>query len=259
MNTRTDTGGLVTSIGRLDGQSITFLDILLPPLLISLSLLIYDLTHPQLNLTQKRRAHLFQNTTHHARFLPPSARHRFHYTILQFGLDLDQLQSHQLDLPYLFGFLDSTSFTWRSPFSWFRFNPICSITPSDYVYELSPSTSQSKLATDPSLSIKAALLDQLRHHHQIDVEQLIDRVYLVTMPAYLGMGSMNPLSVYFCYRPSSSSTSQADHQPLSVIVLEVHNTFSERHLYVLTVGIDEEPRPQSGSAYPMFDIIPFPH
>src|SRR5262249_54603493 len=49
------------------------------------------------------------------------------------------------------------------------------------------------------------------------------RIKLLTMPRILGYG-FNPLSIYFCYRPDDS---------LEAVIYEVHNTFGERHSYVL--------------------------
>jgi uncharacterized protein len=50
-------------------------------------------------------------------------------------------------------------------------------------------------------------------------------IRLFCMPRILGYG-FNPLSVYFCYRPDG---------PLAAIIYQVHNTFGERHSYVLPV------------------------
>lgn len=51
------------------------------------------------------------------------------------------------------------------------------------------------------------------------------RIKLFCMPRILGYG-FNPLSVYFCYRQDGS---------LAAIIYQVHNTFGERHSYVLPV------------------------
>lgn len=50
-------------------------------------------------------------------------------------------------------------------------------------------------------------------------------IKLLCMPRILGYG-FNPLSVYFCSRPDGA---------LTAIIYEVHNTFGERHSYVLPV------------------------
>jgi DUF1365 family protein len=51
------------------------------------------------------------------------------------------------------------------------------------------------------------------------------RVMLLCMPRTLGY-CFNPLSIFFCYRKDGS---------LAAIVYQVHNTFAERHSYVITV------------------------
>ncbi|EGG06189.1 uncharacterized protein MELLADRAFT_71956, partial [Melampsora larici-populina 98AG31] len=223
----------VIPIFPFDASSIHFLDIILPPLLLYLSILIYDLEH-QPKPTHSNRSHLFFNQTHHARFLPHSSQHQFNYTLLQFGLDLDQLESHQLNLPFkLFKFIKSTS---KLSSRFLSFLPITSIHPKDYLYELTPQSDPKQEAKLSPQSIKSSLLNELRDHHQIDVENTIGSVYVITMPSYLGYEAMNPLSIYFCYSPIDQVKSQLDGKPthpaLSIVVLEVHNTFSERHLYV---------------------------
>lgn len=52
----------------------------------------------------------------------------------------------------------------------------------------------------------------------------IGRIALLTMPRLLGF-AFNPLSLYFCYDRGGA---------LAAIIHEVHNTFGERHSYVLT-------------------------
>ncbi|MCK1390948.1 DUF1365 family protein [Bradyrhizobium sp. 1] len=50
-------------------------------------------------------------------------------------------------------------------------------------------------------------------------------IRLLCMPRILGHG-FNPLSVYFCYRRDGS---------LEAIIYEVHNTFGDRHSYVMPI------------------------
>lgn len=54
---------------------------------------------------------------------------------------------------------------------------------------------------------------------------------LLCMPRIFGYG-FNPLSVYFCYRADCS---------LAAILYEVHNTFRERHSYLIPVERDTGP------------------
>ncbi|KAH9984716.1 hypothetical protein BJV77DRAFT_1089086 [Russula vinacea] len=61
----------------------------------------------------------------------------------------------------------------------------------------------------------------------------MDDAWILTMPSYCGFEGINPLTVYFCYRK--------DRPQLWVVVLEIHNTFGERHVHILEVGKNEEP------------------
>ncbi len=51
-------------------------------------------------------------------------------------------------------------------------------------------------------------------------------IWLLCMPRTLRY-DFNPLSVYFCERPDGA---------LAALIYEVHNTFGERHSYVLPVA-----------------------
>ena len=57
----------------------------------------------------------------------------------------------------------------------------------------------------------------------IDIEG--GSIKLLCMPRVLGYG-FNPLSVYFCHRPDGT---------LAAILYEVHNTFKQRHSYLIPV------------------------
>lgn len=56
-------------------------------------------------------------------------------------------------------------------------------------------------------------------------------IRLLCMPRILGYG-FNPLSVFFCHRKDGS---------LAAILYEVHNTFGERHTYLIPVADDGGP------------------
>jgi DUF1365 family protein len=68
------------------------------------------------------------------------------------------------------------------------------------------------------------------------------------MPTYLGFTSINPLSIYFCYEKPEEPSKSARHPPLKYVILDVQNTFDERHSYLLTVGIDELTPSQSSES-----------
>lgn len=70
----------------------------------------------------------------------------------------------------------------------------------------------------------ASLLLQIEELlHATGITSDIGKIDLLCMPRILGYG-FNPLSVYFCYRVDGS---------LAVMIYEVHNTFDERHSYVI--------------------------
>jgi DUF1365 family protein len=73
---------------------------------------------------------------------------------------------------------------------------------------------------DPTLPIKANILNYLAEH---DVHLDDGRVMLLTNARVLGY-VFNPLSVYYCYDRD---------ERLECVVAEVHNTYGERHCYLL--------------------------
>ncbi|KAJ3237620.1 hypothetical protein HDU81_009170 [Chytriomyces hyalinus] len=82
----------------------------------------------------------------------------------------------------------------------------------------------------------------------------IGRILLVTAPRVFGLPSFNPLNVYYCHDDSPT-------QPLRAIILEVNNTFGERHLYVLDESNRwESPKKGFHSSYEVqrsFFVSPF--
>jgi DUF1365 family protein len=70
-------------------------------------------------------------------------------------------------------------------------------------------------------------------------------IYLLCMPRTLGY-SFNPLSIYFCHRADGI---------LAALVYEVHNTFGERHSYVMAAG--DPSRPLHHSCRKRFYVSPF--
>jgi uncharacterized protein len=64
-----------------------------------------------------------------------------------------------------------------------------------------------------------------RHLHQAGIASADGAIRLLCMPRIFGYG-FNPLSIYFCHRRDGS---------LAAILYEVHNTFGERHSYLIAV------------------------
>lgn len=207
----------------LIGQ-VSFLDIILPPLLVYIALLLSpsptprpdDRPHPDSDPspsppTSRGGAHIYASRTRHARFIP--SKNAFAYPTLYLGFDIDRLSDGEFDIPY-----------W---FAWGR-SAVTSLSPSSY---LDPSSSH--------LPFRRRVLDELARHGFEEAKDLVGRIYVLTMPSYLGFIGINPLTTYFCY-------AAGDEGRLEAVILEVHNTFGERHLYVLRVGVEEDERVQRG-------------
>ncbi|EPQ26347.1 uncharacterized protein PFL1_05995 [Pseudozyma flocculosa PF-1] len=90
--------------------------------------------------------------------------------------------------------------------------------------------------------------------------QELGQVWTVTMPAVFGIKGINPLTVHYCYRPVNalaagvtppSNKGDGPHHgdgalgDFWLVVLEVHNTFNERHVYILEAGVGEDKPRQS--------------
>jgi hypothetical protein len=63
------------------------------------------------------------------------------------------------------------------------------------------------------------------HLSEAGIETGGGAIKLLCMPRIFGYG-FNPLSIYFCYRSDGS---------LAALIYEVHNTFGERHSYLISV------------------------
>ena len=192
--------------------SISWLDILLPPIALGLSLLLHTVYNsPQLPLEQIH-GHLYHARTAHARFLPIQAKHVFSYPVLFFGVDVDALEAGKLELGRLFGYNPSN---WR----WTAIRSRGYFEPGQELQGI-----REKLWKH--LESRGVLRDQVR------------KIYTVTMPALAGLQDINPLTIHYTY-----SLDAADARELEVVVLEVSNTFGEKHLYVLRVGAAEDEVP----------------
>lgn len=182
------------------------------------------------------RAYILNNSTTHVRYLPIEAQHSFTYPMVSLLLSVKDLEYSRLDLGRSFAY---------SPKHW----ALTSIDPQAYF--------QDALAlANVSLSEKLDML--LRERGMVAVAEKIGDSWMMTMPNYLGFGATNPLTVYFCYDKESSE--------LVLLVLEVecillppilgylislsqvHNTFEERHIYLLKPGVDEDESKSKGCA-----------
>lgn len=164
---------------------------------------------------------LYPCYTTHGRLLPAPARHAFSYPLLYVAVDVDRLAAGGLDQRRVFA------------------------------YGGRPVTKLLGLRSDGYLAPgKGGLrqkLRQLLEEHDISHEQ-IGKIWLVTMPSYLGVEGINPLSVWYIYGASSTS---GDALRLLCVVLEVHNTFGEKHAYVLKTS-DAQPSPKGKEEYDFY-------
>ncbi len=173
--------------------------------------------------------------TTHARLLPTTARHAFSYPLLYVGVDIDSLEDGSLDLPGRI-----------------------------FSYGGRPITKVLGLRSDGYLeSGKLSLREKLER--LLDAQGMkseeIGKVWLVTMPSFMGFEGINPLSVWYHY----GKVHGEDCAELICVILEVHNTFGEkwvqssdtkatdfdeltwhRHAYVLKIGSDLQHDPKPG-------------
>ncbi|ORY24229.1 hypothetical protein BCR39DRAFT_595395 [Naematelia encephala] len=156
--------------------------------------------------------------TTHARLLPITSKHAFSYPLLYLAIDIDSLEGGQIDLP-------------RQLLS-YGGHPLSKILGirSDGYLEQGQEGLRRKLV--------ALLVDRGV------AKEDIGRVWLVTMPSYLGFEGINPLSVWYVYRAGTSDSGAR--RSLMCVVLEVHNTFGEKHAYVLHTESELKHDPSSG-------------
>ncbi|KAI0712766.1 hypothetical protein C8T65DRAFT_608154 [Cerioporus squamosus] len=159
----------------------------------------------------QKPAYILENQVTHARLLPTPSKHAFTYPTLAFLVSLDALEAHSLDLArgWLFGY-GGTS--WR----------VTGLRSSAYLAQ--------DLGRSKNRNIKEKLrevLEQFQH----DGGRL-GEVWMMTMPSYVGYEGINPLTVYYCYEEGG--------ERLVWVVLEIHNTFGEKHVHVLETGEGED-------------------
>ncbi|KAI5119353.1 hypothetical protein M0805_004030, partial [Coniferiporia weirii] len=157
---------------------------------------------------------ILHNNVSHTRFLPASSAHAFTYPTLALLLPLKALETHALDLGngWLFGYRDKPTIT-----PWAQ---VTGVRPEAYL-----------LDQDTVGQSVREKLEKVLERFELDAHTLED-AWMLTMPRYLGIEGINPLTVFYCYKKGSDA--------LWAVVLEVHNTFGERHVYVLPTGSPHE-------------------
>ncbi|KAG8908917.1 hypothetical protein FRB99_000020 [Tulasnella sp. 403] len=175
-------------------------------------------------------AFVLTNTVAHQRLLPTPSKHRFSYTTVSLLLALDDLEKGSLNLAngWLFRYhgIPPRDTIWS----------VCGIRPEAYLTDQfvidkhDEKESGGKLRKPLTIRQK---LDRLLHERGWDTHE-IEEIWFATMPSYLGFEGINPLSVYYVYKSAPGGPA------LWLVVLEVHNTFGEKHIYVLETGPSEE-------------------
>ncbi|CAE6508712.1 unnamed protein product [Rhizoctonia solani] len=152
--------------------------------------------------------YILTNQVVHARLLPAESKHAFSYQTMSLLLSVSALEKEALNCGWrgaIFGY----------PGIWGR---MTGLRPQAYLVD----SSVTMLAT-----IRQKLVELLRPS---DIK--LGEVWMMTMPSFMGIEGINPLTVYFCYEEGETA--------VWGIILEVHNTFGERHAYVLQVGKNED-------------------
>ncbi|CAE6438055.1 unnamed protein product [Rhizoctonia solani] len=193
---------------------MTLWDIGISSLCLTSSAYLYLLRHQQnsslVSTGPLSAGYILTNQVVHARLLPTESRHAFSYQTMSLLLSLSALENKVLDCGWrgvIFGY----------PGIWGR---MTGLRPQTYLKDqIFPGAS--------STTIREKLVELLR---PTDIK--LGEVWMMTMPSFMGFEGINPLTVYFCYEQGKAS--------IWGIVLEVHNTFGERHAYVLQVGKGED-------------------
>ncbi|PPQ98677.1 hypothetical protein CVT24_003304 [Panaeolus cyanescens] len=173
------------------------------------------------------QGYILQNSVTHARHLPIQSAHAFTYPTLSLLVSLRALEEGRLDLGY--GFIFGYGGLWGR---------LTGLRPKPY------------LTAGPG-SIKQKLVGILQTKGL--KESLLADAWMMTMPSFLGLEGINPLTVYFAYDAG---------QQLTLVVLEIHNTFGESHLHILQPGVNEDASPDAGYDYQWtfrreFHVSPF--
>ena len=170
---------------------------------------------------------LIPSYTSHARLLPIPTKHTFSYPLLHLGIDVDELESNRLDLPWrLFNFGGSP---------WWK---VLGLRSDGYLVQGRTSLRQkvTQLLLDhQGYTSPQANLDEEPKGREINGTQVegIGRIWMVTMPSFLGFEGINPLTVWYIHVPDpvpgDKDGQKAPRGRLAWVILEVHNTFGERY------------------------------
>ncbi|PWN95142.1 hypothetical protein FA09DRAFT_151727 [Tilletiopsis washingtonensis] len=198
--------------------------------------------HTRVTAATPASAYLSSARVAHARFIP--APHAFAYPALYGLFDLAALERGLCDA--------ASAFVWRGvrprgAAAATRWPFLTGIQPRSHLHLALPQLPSSS-RTLVEGSIRAKLAYELRERGYLlagpqdgvsyaEWSAGLGETWMVCMPALLGMQGINPLTIYYVHRPSPTP---GERGAFWLAVLEVHNTFAERHVYVLEAGVEED-------------------
>lgn len=127
-------------------------------------------------------AYILRNRILHSRLLPVNSKHTFNYQTISLLVPLKALECHALDL------LGGWVFSYGG-----LYGRLSGIRPDGY------------LTVDANGGRKRSIMEKLRNllnKNGYEGEEVED-AWMMTMPSYLGWEGINPLTVYFVYKPGN--------------------------------------------------------
>lgn len=153
------------------------------------------------------QAYILQSQVTHARLLPHTSAHAFTYPTLSLLVSLNALEAHRLDLGH--GWIFSYGGLWCR---------LAGLRSDPYLTCMGP----------PSMSIKDKLELFLSTHGY--EKSTLEDAWIMTMPSFLGFEGINPLTVYFCYKPRGQFW-------LTVLEARIYSIYLSFRLLCLNVSL----------------------
>ncbi|KAI0776762.1 hypothetical protein BD413DRAFT_610350 [Trametes elegans] len=180
-------------------------------------------------------AYILENTVTHARRLPAASAHAFAYPTLALLLPLRALERRALDLGrgWVFGYGGGGAAARLTGLRSGAYLLPDGAVDCDSRSGGAEGESERRREAGPSLRAKLAAVLEMhgREGARVRAWAAGGDAWMLTMPSYVGFEGINPLTVYFCYDAPGA---------LAWVVLEIHNTFGEKHVHVLEPGADED-------------------
>ena len=169
--------------------------------------------------------YILHGSVTHARYLPVESKHAFTYPAVYALVSLRGLESGNLNRGHgLWG--------WAFGCGWAR-QRLMAINPGGYLRSGKEGEKASILERLEEL-LRSGFPQRRPSDAQPEIAATVHDAWMLTMPSCIGWEGINPLTVYFAY------TAGPERSQLSHVVLEVHNTFGEGHVYVLRLDEGED-------------------